>query len=268
MIFYFSGTGNSLYVAKELAKATNDEAISIPMAIHDDTHEYKAQKIGLVLPVYAHDIPPLTAKFLQASHFEAEYFYIVLTYGNRAGCAIDACVERLKDKTEHIDYAQTLLMVDNWLPSYDIDEQLKIDKQIPQNLSAIIQDVVAEKKWIRPCTEEDKKADEDLFSKGFSFDTLCEQEFLEGLLSIDDLCIGCGICTRVCPSGCITLVNNKAKRDATKNYECTVCLACIHACPNFAISMPGGQKNTHAHFCNEHTNIKELCEANNQSKWM
>ena len=28
MIFYFSGTGNSLYVAKELAKATNDEAIS------------------------------------------------------------------------------------------------------------------------------------------------------------------------------------------------------------------------------------------------
>ena len=87
-------------------------------------------------------------------------------------------------------------------------------------------------------------------------------------MSIDDSCIGCGICTRVCPSGCITLVNNKAKRDATKNYECTVCLACIHACPNFAISMPGGQKNTHAHFCNEHTNIKELCEANNQSKWM
>ena len=41
MVFYFTGTGNSLYIAKQLEKDT----ISIPQAIQDDSLEFTADRI-------------------------------------------------------------------------------------------------------------------------------------------------------------------------------------------------------------------------------
>ncbi len=53
MIFYFTGTGNSLYVAKEL----DEEIISIPQAIKQERLELAAGSIGIVCPIYGHEMP-------------------------------------------------------------------------------------------------------------------------------------------------------------------------------------------------------------------
>ncbi len=55
MIFYFSGTGNSAWVARQLAKGQNEELLSIAMEI-DRNKAYKlkeGEKVGFVFPVYA-----------------------------------------------------------------------------------------------------------------------------------------------------------------------------------------------------------------------
>ena len=44
MVFYFTATGNSLYVAKQM----DDNRISIAQAIHDNKKIYAADKIGIV----------------------------------------------------------------------------------------------------------------------------------------------------------------------------------------------------------------------------
>ena len=54
MIFYFTGTGNSLYVAKEL----DEDIISIPQVIKEERPEFTADSIGIVCPVYGHEIYP------------------------------------------------------------------------------------------------------------------------------------------------------------------------------------------------------------------
>ena len=81
--FYFTGTGNSLYVAKKL----EEKPISIPQIIRNETLEFTADAIGIVAPVYGHEMPPMVKQFMQKEVFHADYFYIILTYRNRHGGA-------------------------------------------------------------------------------------------------------------------------------------------------------------------------------------
>ena len=61
MVFYFTGTGNSLYVAKQL----EEKRISIPQAIHEEELVFEGDTIGVVCPLYGHEmdetITPLEA---------------------------------------------------------------------------------------------------------------------------------------------------------------------------------------------------------------
>ena len=85
MIFYFTGMGNSLYAAKQLA----DGPISIPQAMRGTRREFAAGSIGIVSSAYGHEVPPMVKDFLRESRFRADYFYMVLTYGNRHGGAAE-----------------------------------------------------------------------------------------------------------------------------------------------------------------------------------
>ena len=84
MIFYFTGTGNSLYAAKHF----DQELYSIPQEMKKTDRKYKAEQIGIVCPLYEFDLPTLVHDFILTSEFETEYFYIVMTYGmHHGGCA-------------------------------------------------------------------------------------------------------------------------------------------------------------------------------------
>ena len=81
MIFYFTATGNSLYAARYLEK----ELVSIPQALSGGNLSFKADRIRIVCPVYGHEVPGMVREFLEKATFDTEYFYMVLTYGNRHG---------------------------------------------------------------------------------------------------------------------------------------------------------------------------------------
>ena len=68
MLFYFTGTGNSLYVAKQI----EDNPISIPQAIHNDSLDFSADRIGIVTPVYGHEVPPMVKEFLRKAAFHTD----------------------------------------------------------------------------------------------------------------------------------------------------------------------------------------------------
>ena len=81
MLFYFTATGNSLYVAKQL----ENDPISIPQELRKVNRHYRAESIGIVCPLFEFEIPKLVKSFIQESSFETDYFYLIITYGCHHG---------------------------------------------------------------------------------------------------------------------------------------------------------------------------------------
>ena len=65
MVFYFTGTGNSLYIAKQI----EEKPVSIPQIMKGSHLDFTADQIGIVAPVYGHEVPPMVKDFLKKSSF-------------------------------------------------------------------------------------------------------------------------------------------------------------------------------------------------------
>ncbi len=257
IVFYFTGTGNCLYVAKSLS----DNPVSIPQAMKLNQLEYEAEEIGFVYPVYGMMPPNIVRKFIQSAKLKAIYFFAVATYGSRQGNAVNIWNEITKASGYSFDYIATLLMVDNWLPAFDMDEQKKMDKNIPQNLDKIKAAIDKREKFIEPVPEDaverwNKRKEEN--SGPFRGDGVHAKA--EEWFTITDRCVSCGICVRVCPRA-----NYKIDVEhAATSGECELCLACVHACPHKAIQLTQGEKNPNARFRNPNVKLNEIQRANDQ----
>ena len=253
MLFYFTATGNSLYVAKHLEK----KPISIAQAVHDTVKTYTADRIGIVCPVFGHEVPALVREFLEQSVFETPYFYMILTYGNRHGGAVELAEKLCRECGITPAYINVLLMVDNWLPSFDMNEQRSIDKKVEEHLAGIRADIQARKIWMAPVTDTDRAAHQQFLG----FKNSQPADAWQHLIRVTESCVGCGICAKVCPSGSIQVVEGKAVHTPG---NCQTCLACVHACPKKAIGLNIPEKNPNARYRNEHISLQEIIEANEQ----
>ena len=156
MVFYFTATGNSLYAAKQF----EEKPVSIAQAIHDEQPVYQAEKIGIVCPVFGHEVPSLVKEFLERSVFQTPYFYMILTYGNRHGGAAELAESMLGNIGIHASYINVLLMVDNFLPAFDMSEQIQIDKKVDEHIRKIQEDIKNGRQYIAPVTEKDRSANQ------------------------------------------------------------------------------------------------------------
>ena len=254
MLFYFTGTGNSLYAAKKI----EDNPISIPQVIHNANLNFSADTIGIVTPIYGHEVPPMVKEFLRKAAFHTDYFYMILTYGNRHGGAAELAKQLCDDCGIDVQYINILWMVDNWLPAFDMNEQKAVDKKVDAQIAAICADLSARKAMIAPVTDADRAAHQAYLSRIRQMPPDVFQHFIK----VTDTCIGCGICEKVCPSGSIRVVGGKAVHTPG---SCQTCLACVHACPQKAIGLAVPEKNPAVRYRNEHISLSEIIAANHQA---
>ena len=268
IIFYFTGTGNCLYIARELG-GEDTELLSIPQMMRKEKFDFEADEIGIVYPIYGHMPPNMVREFIKKANLKADYKFAVLTYGARKCSAVEIWDDISRKAGNAFDYIGTIIMVDNWLPNFDMNEQMKMDKHIPENLQKLKEDIGGQRHWHEPVTEEER-----LQHQGFMQRAGLDPEtgFLmksEKAFTVTDSCIGCGICTYVCPRGNYDLTSGGAKMSG----DCEFCFACIQNCPQKAIrfrksedgSFPNGtEKNPNARYRNEHISLMDLKMANNQ----
>lgn len=245
-VLYFTATGNSLYVAKSIG----DEYDSIPKLIKEGRYDFEDEKLGIVFPVYFTGVPKIVEKFLDKSTLKSKYIFGVVTYGNLSGAATRHLLKIGKRNGINFSYINEILMVDNYLPGFDMTTQLQgeANKNIEENLRKIIMDIEEERKYIKKhsiITEGLRLLARKIYEKPF-----------EKNLTADNNCNGCKTCEKVCPAD-----NIKVNKQPVFMHHCEQCLACAHNCPQRAIRVKG--EKSKARFTNRNVALKEIIEANN-----
>ncbi len=248
MVFYFTATGNSLYATKQLDKNTVSIPRTKPGIFEDET-------IGIVCPVFGGEMPELVLDFIKESSFITPYLYMILTYGHDATDSAEYSYNQCRQFGKTFQYINNLLMVDNYLPGFDIAEETAKDKKIPEQIAHIKNDIESRRKYI-PEADKRARAGHRMFRK---MSSLMPSLTDGSAIQMTDRCYGCGICSKVCPTGNITLRDGKAERESK---TCLFCLACVHACPGNAITLKK-EKNRKARFRNENITLTEIVNSNN-----
>ncbi|MBN2168023.1 MAG: EFR1 family ferrodoxin [Actinobacteria bacterium] len=249
-VLYFTATGNSLYVAKRL----DEQLESIPQAFKHEDYIFSDDEIGLVFPVYWGSVSPYIQKFLSRVKLNSDYIFAVMTYGMYKGGVTSHLMKIAKEYNIHFSYINTILMVDNYLPTFNIEKQLATEskKQIDRHLEKIAADISSGKEW----APKDSMISR-VMSKGSML--INKGEIGTGFTAsynIEDSCNGCGVCVKVCPADNIKLQNTRPVFGA----ECLSCLACTHNCPINAIRLESEKSKTR--YRNQHISLKEIIEAN------
>lgn len=251
MVFYFTATGNSLYVAKQM----DSHPVSIPQVIDGNDLAFRDDRIGVVCPVFGHEAPLMVQEFLRKAVFETDYFYMILTYGHRHGGAAELTEHLLTGCGIRPAYINVMQMANNFRPVFDMEEQKKLDKHVEEQIAAIKEDIAARRHFISPVTDTDRAAHQEFLSRRNTRPT----DRWQDIYMITDTCTGCGICTKVCPAGCWTMESTRPVYEGT---SCQGCMACFHACPQKAIRLKMPGRNPEVQYCNAHISLKEIIQSN------
>lgn len=240
IIFYFSGTGNSLFVAKEIAKAFEQvDIMAIPQAIDEKRFAYENYgKVGFVMPLYFMGIPVMVKEFIdKISISNAAYIFSVVTRAYTKGLVFTEINKMLLKQGKNLNYGKYISFPDcyiRWDQAHDETSQLKVFKKAEEQLEPIKQDLLEEKIFIQ-------REGGILTSTSFIVNKVWRSRLasINKTFKVSSDCTKCGICMKICPAKNIELEDNVIKW----NKKCQDCMACVQSCPSKAIYFNSRTKN-------------------------
>ena len=231
-LYYFSGTGNSLVVARDIANLLEDTKV-IPLF-----KELKSgiiepvDNIGIIFPVYIWGMPLVVADFLKIlKPSDAKYFFAVCTYGGFPAATLVQTEKVLKAAGVKLSSGFGVRMPGNYVPMYGAmpEEKQKAIFAAAKEKTKKIAHAVKERNVSAP--EKSNFFANMIFSGliyGFSASHMPE---MDKKFYCDEKCNSCGVCARVCPAKNIELKDGKP----VWLHRCQQCMACIQWCPAEAI---------------------------------
>lgn len=247
-VLYFTGTGNSLYVAKRLG----GEQISIAQAEKMKNYTYEDDVVGFVYPCYALGTPRIMREFLKKITVKAEYTFAVMTFGGEAAGGTLQFREFAAAAGIHLDYTNEIRLVDNMKVVDDYDEEIVKDRspETEAQLDQMAKDIADRVR------QQVQKPEELIQLTGRAYPTLGDQlDHADEKYIIQEGCTQCKLCENVCPVGNITVTDHPEFL-----HHCEACHACLHICPNHVIVFPAYHGD--GRYINSHIKKKELIAAN------
>lgn len=250
-ICYFTATGNCLYVARKIG----GKLLSIPQLMKQDEIIIEDDAVGIVAPVYAVEMPMMVKAFLERVMIKTNYFFFIYTYGMGYAEAFTHVQVTAEKSGLELKYINAIQMVDNYLPFFDMKVQIETlpEKNVEGQIDQVVKDISERKlKQVHPTAE--NLAEMEKWTRTHAAGILKKDTALG--YTVNDDCIRCGICAKVCPANNITVTENGVKF----SDHCEVCYACLHNCPKSAIHMELEAGTTH--FRNEHVTLNDIIRAN------
>ena len=232
MILYFSGTGNSGYVAKRIADALGDGLLSMNDRIKagDTSPVETGERLIVVTPTYAWRIPRVVGDWLAETDFPGgSQAWFVMTCGSETGNA--AKYNRALCREKHLTYMGTaqIVMPENYIAMFNApraEEARRIVARAEPDIDGAISAIRAGEGFAPP-----RNNLYDRFMSG-PVNPIFYSFFVKAkAFAAGDACTGCGRCARLCPKNNITIQNGKP----VWGGDCTHCMACICRCPAEAI---------------------------------
>lgn len=229
MIYYFSGTGNSEWIARQLAEKTHDTVKSMTDMVKANQSPPpvgEQEVLGIVFPIYAWSTPKYVMDFAKRIKVHKKAFvFAVATCESETGLAFSWLRPYIR-----IDSCYTVVMPNNFVvwgygTNYESYHR-RIIAASREKLGPMAEHILARKK--------DHKSTPGALPllKSFIIAPLFRLSRSDRRFYADDKCVGCGKCEAVCPISDIRLVNG---RPVWQHKKCMQCCACINRCPVRAI---------------------------------
>lgn len=232
MILYFSGTGNSAYVARRIGKETGDEAIDLFEKIrdHDHTTLHSERPWVVVSPTYAWRIPRILQHWLERTTLSgSRTIYFVMTCGGNIGNAEKYLARLWEAKNMRGQGCAPIVMPENYIALFttpDRNQALEIIARAEGEIDTIIRLIQNGERFPTPSL-----TIKDRMSSGIVNDLFYPMFVHAKKFTVTDRCVSCGKCANVCPLTNIRLVDQRP----VWGEDCTHCMACICRCPVEAI---------------------------------
>ena len=246
MIVYFTGTGNSRYVARAFAEALPDELY--------DSFDCIRQKRPAVLhsekpwvfcaPTYAWQLPHLFEKFIRNGTFTgSKDAYFAMTCGDDIGHVSVLLAKLCKQKGWNYRGVLEVVMPENYVAMFSVPKPATQKKIIDNAAPSIHKGIDCLQQGIDfPTYQSNIEKKLKTFLINPLFYTLCvkAKDFYA-----TDACVGCGKCAKVCVCNNITMQDGKPVWGA----DCTHCMACICRCPEEAIEYGNKSQGKPRYYC-------------------
>lgn len=232
MIFYFTGTGNSRYIAKKISEITGDTLVSMNDKIkQDDTHPIHVENgLVFVVPTYGWRIPRVVEQWIRSTQFiGAGQAWFVMDCGSEIGNAAKYIRQLCEEKGFTYMGTAQVIMPENYIAMFNVPEETEAE-QIIKNAAPVINSVAH-----KIANGEAFPAPRNNLSDRFmssAVNPIFYRLFVKAdAFRASSKCIGCGKCVELCP------LNNVMLKDGRPVWgkDCTHCMACICHCPVEAI---------------------------------
>ena len=227
MIFYFTGTGNSLYAAGQLAG--EERLIDIGECVKNKEYHFrveKEEKAGIVFPVYYGGLPSIVVYFLNHLELEMEedtYLYGVMTYGGIPGAADRMLARCLHKRGYVLDAVYGVRMPKNYVALYNVPDEKQSERvnRAAKNILAVIREKIEEKEVRKFISGPAGRAATAVMYPLYRNGRKTEYFY------VDERCVGCGACANYCRAGAIEM---REGRPVWIKEGCIYCMGCINRC--------------------------------------
>jgi ferredoxin/flavodoxin len=239
IIYYFTGTGNSLAAAKKIASALGDCELVPIASLHETSGDIvpQADRVGIVCPVYFSGLPLMVASFAgRLDPSAAKYVFAVVTHGGGGESAALRQFDKILRNRQGrgLDAGFGIAMPGNYILMYEPPKGIKLEEilaKADEVIAGITGPVIRCENRPLPASLIPRVLHAVLYPWFTSHIHTDDKKF-----NVSDKCTACGTCVAVCPAGNIELVDAKP----VFLHHCELCCGCIHTCPVQAIQAGAG----------------------------
>ncbi len=250
VIFCYSGTGNCLDLAKNIAKGLAGADIIMMRKKPVITDVTEAERVGFVFPCYAGGAPEDVLKYARLIKVSpSAYTFGVSVSASYPGIGLSSLNEIIPLKywttVTHQCSCIWLFPHDLMMPKMGVDAAQKRSEKLAMKIAT---DTLVKKKT-------DKKPPRNPFNvlENKAWPKMSKKKIAQ--FKVSKSCIGCGQCARICIRENIKIVDGKAKIGS----NCIQCLGCLQYCPKEAISI-GEITDKREHYHNPKVTVDDLVQ--------